>query len=108
VGGGTLLAGGIIGLQALATESALNGELCPDGAAEGQRCEGRNLNPRDYYLAQNQDLQVRKGVAIGLLAGGAVLTTLGIILFPPDVQKPRFALRLIPGPGSLAIAGVLP
>ena len=108
VGGGTLLAGGIIGLQALATESALNAELCPTGSVQGQRCDGKNLNPRDYYLAQNQDLTVRKGVAIGLLTGGAALAVLGIVLFPPDVARPRFALRLIPGPGSVALAGVLP
>lgn len=108
VGGGTVLAGGIIGLQALATESALNEELCPGGAVEGQRCEGRNLNPRDYYLAQNQDLSVRKGVAIGLLVGGAALTALGVILFPPDVARPSFALRLVPGPGSVALVGALP
>jgi hypothetical protein len=108
LGGGTVLAGGIIGLQALATESALNAELCPGGAVEGQRCEGTSLNPRDYYLAQNQDLSVRKGVSIGLLVGGAALTALGVILFPPDVAKPSFALRLVPGPGSVALVGVLP
>jgi hypothetical protein len=108
VGGGTVLAGGIIGLQALATESALNQELCPGGAVEGQRCEGTSLNSRDYYLAQNQDLAVRKGVSIGLLVGGAALTALGAILFPPDVVKPAFSLKVVPGLGSVALVGVLP
>jgi hypothetical protein len=108
VGGGTVLAGGIIGLQALATENALNEELCPGGAQEAQRCGGANLNPRDYYLAQNQDLSLRKGVAVGLLVGGAALTALGVILFPPEVARPSFALKLVPGPGSLALVGSLP
>lgn len=108
VGGGTVLAGGIIGLQALATESALNQELCPGGAVEGQRCLGKNLNDREFYLLQNQDLSIRKGVSIGLLAGGAVLTALGAILFPPDVARPAFSLKLVPGPGSVALVGVLP
>ena len=108
VGGATLLAGGFVGLQALATESALNAELCPSGAVEGQRCDGRNLSPRDFYVAQQRDLGVRKGVAIGLLAGGAVLGALGIWLFPPDVARPRFAVRLVPQANGVGLAGVLP
>ena len=43
-----------------------------------------------------------------LISGGAVLGALGIWLFPPDVARPRFAVRLVPQANGVGLAGVLP
>ena len=77
-------------------------------AQPGMRCEGANLSPREVYVRQSADLQARQGVALGMLIGGAALTAVGIVLFPPDVANTRFAARLVPSGNGVAVVGVLP
>lgn len=108
VGGATFVTGGILGLQALATQTAVNDQLCPGGAQPGMRCEGANLSPREVYVRQSADLQARQGVALGMLIGGAALTALGVVLFPSDVTATRFAARVVPTGTGVAVVGVLP
>lgn len=103
VGGATAFAGGVVGLLALSRQQVLNDELCPGGVPTGGRCAGVNLRDRSYYLAQDQALVVQKGLAIGLLAGGAVLLGLGLWLFPPSDTRARLAL--VPTGTGLALAG---
>jgi len=103
VGGATAFAGGVVGLFALSRQQVLNDELCPGGVPPDGRCTGVNLRDRSYYLAQDQALLVQKGLAIGLLAGGAVLLGLGLWLFPPSDAQARVAL--VPTGNGFALTG---
>lgn len=104
-GGGTFLAGAVLGMLALSRQAVVNDELCPTGADPLRRCEGVSLRPRDYYVQQDRDIGFQKTASLLLLLGGATLAVLGIVLWPPaDTQGVR--VSLIPSLGGLALAGV--
>ena len=88
---------------ALSRQAVVNDELCPTGASALTRCEGVSLRPRDYYLQQDAAIGAQKTAALFLLAGGAVVAVLGIVLWPSDTGAPRVAM-LFSGTG-LAVAG---
>lgn len=104
-GGATLLAGGVVGLLALAREGQLNDELCPNGPEQSGRCAGVNLRPREFYVAQEQALTMQKILSVSLMAAGAVLLGLGIVFMPPDDARTRVSARLLFTGNGLALTG---
>ncbi|MFZ5441134.1 MAG: hypothetical protein ACOZQL_14085 [Myxococcota bacterium] len=104
-GGATLLAGGVVGLLALSKESQLNDELCPGGPLPDGRCQGVNLRPQEFYVAQQQGLTVQKGLSLGLMAAGAVMLGLGLWLMPPDDARTRISARVVPTADGFALVG---
>lgn len=107
VGGGTFFAGGVVGLLALSRQQLLNDELCPAGAVTGERCTGVNLHPRDFYVQRDAELTTQKALSVGLMAGGAVLLGLGIVLMPP-AEKANVHAWVVPAPSGLAVVGDFP
>jgi len=105
LGGAAIVAGGVVGLLALSEQSQLNDELCPGGVIDGARCTGVNLRPRSFYVAKQGDLANREALAIGLLAGGAVLSGLGYWLLPPTPKDGGVAMRWLPTGNGLALVG---
>ncbi len=103
-GGGAVVAGGVVGLLALSEQQQLNDELCPGGVVAGARCSGQSLRPRDFYLAKQGDLADRQALAVGLMAGGALLAAVGYWLLPPS-PKEGVALRLLPLGEGFALVG---
>jgi TolB-like protein len=103
VGGATAFAGLFVGLLAFSRQQVLNDELCPGGVPADGRCTGVNLRDRSYYVAQDGALVGQKGLAIGLLAGGAVLLGFGLWLFPPSDTQARLAL--VPTGNGFAFTG---
>ena len=107
VGGATFFAGGVVGLLALSRQQLLNDELCPSGAAVGERCTGVNLHPRDFYVQRDGELSTQKALSIGLMVGGAALLGLGLWLMPP-AERAGLAVQLVPQPNGLALVGAFP
>lgn len=107
-GGAAVLTGGVLGMLALSRQAVLNEELCPEGAAAGQRCSGASLKSRSFYLQQSNDITSQKSLSIGLLAGGAALAVLGVYLMPPLDAGPRVSMTIVPNAQGFALVGVLP
>lgn len=107
VGGGTFVAGGVVGLLALSRQQLLNDELCPSGAVAGERCGGVNLHPRDFYIQRDAELATQKALSIGLMIGGAALMGVGVWLMPPAERASVTAL-VVPQPNGLAVVGAFP
>jgi hypothetical protein len=105
VGGAALVTGAVLGMLALSRQAVLNDELCPTGDVALMRCSGVSLRPRDYYVQQDAAIATQKSLSLGLLAGGATLAVLGIVLWPKDVG-PRVAL--VPSFNGVGLAGVWP
>ena len=106
-GGGTLFAGGVVGLLALSRQQQLNDELCPTGAVPGDRCTGVNLHPRDFYLQRDNELSTQKALALGLMIGGAALAGVGVWLMPP-AERAGLSAMLLPQPNGVAVTGAFP
>jgi TolB-like protein len=106
-GGGTVFAGGVVGLLALSKQQTFNDELCPTGVVPGQRCTGENLNPRDFYIQKDGELATQRAIALGLLVGGAAIAGLGFWLMPP-ADTAGAAAMVVPQPIGLAVVGVFP
>lgn len=103
-GAGSFLAGAVLGMLALSRQTVINEELCPSGAPAVGRCDGVSLRPRDYYLAQDASIGMQKTVALVLLAAGATLAVLGIVLWPSsDTQGVR--VSLVPSLSGLGLVG---
>lgn len=105
VGGATLLSGGVVGLLALSRQGQLNDELCPDGVATGSRCEGVGLRDFSFYQGQQQELTMQKALSISLMAAGAILLGVGIVVMPPDDARTRIGARVVPMANGLALVG---
>lgn len=105
VGGATLLSGGVVGLLALSREGQLNDELCPGGVPADQRCEGVGLRERDFYVEAQQDLVVQKVLSVGLMAAGAIMLGVGIVIMPPDDARARISARVVPVANGFALVG---
>lgn len=108
LGGGTALAGGVIGLLALSREAQLNDELCPGGTQPDARCSGANLRPREFYVQQQGQLVGQKVLGVSLMAAGAVMLGLGIWLMPPDDARTKVGLRMVPTADGVLFAGGFP
>lgn len=106
VGGGTVVAGGVLGLLSLSRQAALNDELCPGGAQPVQRCEGVNLKPRAFYVDKSRELAAQQVLSLALLAGGALIAGAGVYLYPREVREA--GLSLAPTTNGFVLSGVLP
>lgn len=104
-GGATFLAGAAYGVITLTQQSQLNDELCPGGVPETGRCTGMALRERSFYLAQDVVLTRQKWLAAGLMAGGALLAALGVVLMPAPDDRGRIAAVVVPTLDGLALTG---
>jgi hypothetical protein len=105
VGGLALLSGAGFGVVTLTRQQGLNDELCPSGVPASGRCTGTGLRPRSFYLAQNDQLTVQKWVSVGLLAAGAAVAVLGLVVMPPFEAASRLSAVLVPSPDGLWVMG---
>ncbi|MBE2250704.1 MAG: hypothetical protein IAE78_14295 [Myxococcus sp.] len=103
VGGATFLAGAVYGVVTLTQQGQLNDELCPGGVPDDGRCTGTALRERAFYVAQNDALTRQKWLSAGLLAGGALVTVLGLVFMPP--AEARVSAHLVPTFDGLALVG---
>lgn len=104
-GGASFIAGSIAGIITLTQQQQLNDELCPGGVPSNGRCMGEGLRERDFYLAQDEVLRGQKWLAAGLLAGGVVLTVLGLVVMPPAESTGRLSAMLVPTLNGFALTG---
>jgi len=99
-GGLLLVAGGIIGQDALSEAREVNGQL------ERGRERPGDLVTLAEYQARNEDLRSRGAVALGGVALGAALVAAGILTMPDDVPAASgVRVTLVPGTGGLAAVG---
>jgi TolB-like protein len=108
VGGGTFVAGGVLGMLALGSQSTLNSQLCPNGppSTPTASCGGTNLQALSVYKQQNNSLGTQKSVALGMLIGGAAIAAAGLYFMPPPEGGPRIAV--VPTPSGFSVAGTFP
>lgn len=104
-GGLAVAAGAVAGVVTLTQQAQLNDELCPGGVPDDGRCTGEGLRERAFYVTQNEALTRQKWLAAGLLAGGAVLTALGLLVMPPSESQSRLSAVLVPTWNGFAISG---
>jgi TolB-like protein len=105
IGGATLLSGAVYGVITLTQQAQFNGELCPVGIQNDGRCSGTALRELSFYLAQNDALTRQKWVSAGLVAAGAVIATLGLVLMPPPDSQSRASVLMVPTFDGLAVVG---
>ncbi len=103
-GGGLVLGGAFYGLLALSREQALTEQICPGGPGANGACAGEHLGYLADVQRQGKDLARDKTVALGVMAGGALLVAGGILLLPPPEAGPRIAI--VPTSRGVAFAGV--
>ncbi len=104
VGGGTFIAGGVVGLLALSKQQLLNEELCPSMPSPGERCTGVNLHPRDFYVQRDAELSSQKALSVGLMVGGAAMMAAGALLMPP-AERAALSAWVVPQPNGFALVG---
>lgn len=105
-GAALVLAGGFMGMYAIAQEKNLNDELCPGGPGPGGACAGQKLRGLAYYQRQDTLIGRQKTVGLGLMVGGAALAAAGLYFMPPPEGGPRIAV--VPREHGLALVGVFP
>jgi hypothetical protein len=105
VGGVTFISGAVFGVVTLTQERLLNDELCPGGVPPDGRCTGTALQERSFYLAQSDALVRQKWVSAGLMAVGAALTVLGLVVMPPLEAPGRVSVTVTPTLGGFAVVG---
>ncbi|MDX2012376.1 MAG: hypothetical protein SFW67_19425 [Myxococcaceae bacterium] len=101
----SFISGAVFGIITLTQERLLNDELCPGGVPPDGRCTGTALSERAFYLTQNDALARQKWVSVGLMAAGAVMTVLGVVVMPPFESPGRVSLRVTPTLGGFAVTG---
>lgn len=95
LGAVALAAGGILGVNGLSRDSALQQDLAqPDTGA---------FKPRAFYNDEAQAIGVVKTASLISLISGAALVTLGALLFPPEVQA---SVAMVPTARGFALVGV--
>jgi TolB-like protein len=103
-GGLALIGGGLLGVNAIAHEDAVNREL--------QRGEdfATTLNTLESYRQESRAIATKRTVSLITLLAGAGLIAAGIALNPPDVSRSGggVALWLTPDGASVAFTGALP
>ncbi len=96
-GAAAILAGGLVGVQALTREGAVNRELANPAA----------LGTLSSYRQEVSAISAGKTTSLAVLAGGAALIGLGLWLNPPEVVSSKGAsASLLAGPSGVALAGV--
>jgi hypothetical protein len=99
-GATAVVMGLLLGTVALNTQGQIQGELDSGVTQIGV------LKSRDYYANQLAGVERNKWIAIGCLAGGAVLTVVGLLLVPKDVGGTQ--VSLVPTLSGGAIVGFFP
>lgn len=105
-GAALVVAGGFMGMYAIAQEKNLNDELCPGGPGTDGSCAGSQLRSLAYYQQQNALIGRQKTIGLSLMVGGAALAAVGLYFMPPPEGGPRVAL--VPQDRGLAVVGVFP
>ncbi|HVE83297.1 MAG TPA: hypothetical protein VND93_10640 [Myxococcales bacterium] len=107
VGGGALalIAGGLLGVNAIAQEDAVNREL-----ARGTLGQGSIIEPLSTYQQESRAIAVKKTLSLVIGAAGAGLIAAGVYLNPTDGPRPGggVAVRLTPTGDGIALVGVFP
>lgn len=101
-GGLAVVGGGVIGLQALARQAALDREL------ENGLQQPESMRPRAYYTDESRAIGRQKTLSVVVLGAGAALAGVGLWLNPPAVTPPAgppAGVALVPGLGSVSLAG---
>lgn len=94
-GAAGIVTGGVLGVQALTQEAALQGELT-----------GTALSTRVSYLERARGPATMKTISVATLAGGAVLVGLGVLFWPRGIAGSGVAV--LPSTSGVTVAGVLP
>ncbi|MDP1822270.1 MAG: hypothetical protein Q8L48_03480 [Archangium sp.] len=107
VGGASLLGGGVLGIIALTSESAVLGELAAD-----DRNRTVVLSTAKTYSDKLDAIATQKTISLVAMIAGAALVAGGIILMPPAAPEAGVKVALVPVvlPGGVgaAFVGVLP
>lgn len=105
VGGGALalIAGGLVGVNAIAEEDAVNREL-----ARGTQA-GAVIEPLDTYQRESRTIAIKKTVSLLVGAAGVGLVAAGVYLNPSEGGRPGgVAVRVVPFGSGVAVVGVWP
>ncbi|HEY8212401.1 MAG TPA: hypothetical protein VIG99_33185 [Myxococcaceae bacterium] len=106
VGAGALalIGGGLVGVNAIAQEDAVNREL-----ARGALGSGNVIEPLASYQRESRTIALKKTVSLGIIAAGVGLVAAGVFLNPADTAPPSGAsARLVPSGSGVAVVGVFP
>lgn len=98
-GGAALVAGAILGVDALSRDRALVADLGQDPATGV-------FKGLTSYDAEARFIGLEKTISLVAMASGAALATLGFILWPRDVA--RGGVALVPTGRGVALVGALP
>jgi TolB-like protein len=105
VGGGALalIAGGLVGVNAIAEEDGVNREL-----ARGTQ-PGTVIEPLSTYQQESRTIALKKTLALGIGVAGVGLVAAGVYLNPPEDGRPGgVAVRVVPSGPGVAVVGVWP
>lgn len=103
-GGALLIGGGLLGVNAIAQEDAVNREL------ERGEAFAITLNTLESYREESRIIATKRTLSLlSLFAGGGLLAA-GLVLNPPDTSRPGggVAVWLTPDGARFAVTGVLP
>lgn len=99
VGGAAVVAGAILGVDALSRDRALAADL-------GQSADTGVFKGLPTYRAEADFIGLEKTLSLATMLSGAALVTLGLILYPKDLV--RGGVTLVPTARGLALVGLLP
>jgi len=106
VGGGALalIAGGLVGVNAIAQEDAVNREL-----ARGTQ-SGTVIEPLSTYERESRTIALKKTLSLAIGLVGAGLVAGGVYLNPPEGggRPGGVAVRLLPSGSGVAVVGSWP
>jgi TolB-like protein len=102
VGGAALVAGGILGQDALSRERSINEELAYGSSTPGV------LRTFSEYSQSQADVARNKTYALIALGVGAAVLTAGIVLLPSDAPKASTQVMASVGPSGVHVFGRWP
>jgi TolB-like protein len=98
-GGAAVVAGAILGVDALSRDRALTADLA-------QPSDTGVFKPLTSYQAEADAIATQKTISLVTMISGAALVTLGLVLYPKDAA--RSGVTLVPTFSGFALVGVLP
>jgi len=106
VGGGALvlIAGGLVGVNAISQEDAVNREL-----ARGTQ-PGTVIEPLSSYEKESRTIALKKTLSLVIGAAGVGLVAAGVYLNPPEGggRPGGVSARVVPSGSGVAVVGVFP